>query len=46
MIGGPLLPKDVLGGKTYAFFNYEAFNFPNLKPLLETSLRRPCNWGC
>src|SRR5580693_4237118 len=28
-IGGPLLPKDVLGGKTYAFFNYEAFNFPN-----------------
>jgi len=28
-IGGPLLPKHVLGGKTYAFFNYEGFNFPN-----------------
>jgi hypothetical protein len=28
-VGGPLIPKDVLGGKTYAFFNYEAFNFPN-----------------
>ena len=28
-IGGPLIPKAVLGGKTYFFFNYEAFNFPN-----------------
>jgi hypothetical protein len=28
-IGGPLIPKDVLGGKTYFFFNYEAFSFPN-----------------
>ena len=28
-IGGPLIPKNVLGGKTYAFFNYEGFNFPN-----------------
>jgi hypothetical protein len=28
-IGGPLIPKDVLGGKTYAFFNYEGFNFPD-----------------
>src|SRR5271170_2423457 len=28
-IGGPLIPKDVLGGKTYFFFNYEGFNFPN-----------------
>jgi len=28
-IGGPLIPKEVLGGKTYFFFNYEGFNFPS-----------------
>ncbi len=28
-IGGPLIPKEVLGGKTYFFFNYEGFNFPD-----------------
>ncbi len=28
-VGGPLIPKDVIGGKTYFFVNYEAFNFPN-----------------
>lgn len=28
-IGGPLIPKEVLGGKTYFFFNYEGFRFPN-----------------
>ncbi len=28
-IGGPIIPKEVLGGKTYFFFNYEGFNFPN-----------------
>jgi Carboxypeptidase regulatory-like domain len=28
-VGGPLIPKEVLGGKTYFFFNYEGFNFPN-----------------
>jgi Carboxypeptidase regulatory-like domain len=27
-IGGPLIPKEVLGGKTYFFFNYEGFRFP------------------
>jgi hypothetical protein len=27
-IGGPLIPKDVLGGKTYFFFNYEGFKYP------------------
>jgi Carboxypeptidase regulatory-like domain len=27
-IGGPVIPKDILGGKTYLFFNYEGFNFP------------------
>ena len=28
-IGGPLIPKAVLGGKTYFFFNYEGFRYPN-----------------
>jgi hypothetical protein len=28
-IGGPVLPKEFLGGKTYLFFNYEGFSFPN-----------------
>ena len=27
-VGGPLISKDVLGGKTYIFGNYEGFNFP------------------
>ncbi|MFZ0275755.1 MAG: carboxypeptidase-like regulatory domain-containing protein [Candidatus Sulfotelmatobacter sp.] len=27
-VGGPILPKEVLGGKTYFFVNYEGFNFP------------------
>ncbi|MGA7930645.1 MAG: carboxypeptidase-like regulatory domain-containing protein [Candidatus Sulfotelmatobacter sp.] len=28
-IGGPLIPKQILGGKTYVFFNYEAFRWPD-----------------
>jgi hypothetical protein len=28
-IGGPIIPKEVLGGKTYAFFNFEAFRWPD-----------------
>jgi hypothetical protein len=28
-LGGPLIPKEVLGGKTFFFFNYEGFRFPN-----------------
>jgi len=28
-IGGPLLPKAVLGGKSFFFFNYEGFRYPN-----------------
>jgi hypothetical protein len=28
-IGGPLISKKVLGGKTYLFANYEGFRFPN-----------------
>lgn len=27
-IGGPIIPKDILGGKTYFFANYEGFRFP------------------
>jgi Carboxypeptidase regulatory-like domain len=27
--GGPLIPKNILGGKTYIFANYEGFRFPN-----------------
>src|ERR1700691_1030321 len=28
-IGGPVLPKELLGGKTYLFFNYEGFRWPS-----------------
>jgi hypothetical protein len=28
-VGGPLIPKEILGGKTFFFFNYEGFRFPN-----------------
>jgi hypothetical protein len=28
-VGGPIIPKEVLGGKTYLFYNYEGFRFPN-----------------
>ncbi|MGC2479334.1 MAG: carboxypeptidase-like regulatory domain-containing protein, partial [Candidatus Sulfotelmatobacter sp.] len=27
-LGGPIMPKEILGGKTYFFVNYEGFNFP------------------
>ncbi|HTC57092.1 MAG TPA: carboxypeptidase-like regulatory domain-containing protein [Candidatus Sulfotelmatobacter sp.] len=30
-IGGPLVPKDILGGRTYFFFNYEGFKWPNVE---------------
>jgi hypothetical protein len=33
-IGGPLIPKDILGGKTYFFFNYEGFRFPNSESIV------------
>jgi hypothetical protein len=33
-IGGPVLPKEVLGGKTYLFFNYEGFSFPNSETIV------------
>src|SRR5215831_7146850 len=28
-VGGPVLPKEVLGGKWFLFVNYEGFRFPN-----------------
>lgn len=28
-LGGPIIPKEILGGKTYAFGNFEGFRFPN-----------------
>ena len=28
-VGGPLISKDFLGGKTYFFANYEGFRYPN-----------------
>src|SRR5580692_7064717 len=28
-VGGPILPKEILGGKTYFFANYEGFRWPN-----------------
>jgi len=27
--GGPLIPKDILGGKTYIFANYQGARYPN-----------------
>jgi hypothetical protein len=32
-IGGPLLPKEFLGGKTYVFANYQGFRWPNSETL-------------
>jgi hypothetical protein len=29
-VGGPAVTKNILGGKTYFFFNYEAMRFPNV----------------
>jgi hypothetical protein len=31
--GGPLFPKEILGGKTYFFANYEGFRYPNSTPI-------------
>ncbi|HZU22767.1 MAG TPA: carboxypeptidase-like regulatory domain-containing protein, partial [Terriglobales bacterium] len=28
-VGGPIVPKSVLGGKTYLFANYQGFRWPN-----------------
>lgn len=29
-VGGPIVPKNILGGKTYFFANYEGFRWPNV----------------
>jgi len=29
-VGGPIIPKQILGGKTYFFANYEGFRWPNV----------------
>ena len=28
-VGGPIIPKNILGGKTYFFANYQGFRWPN-----------------
>jgi len=28
-IGGPVIPKDIFGGRTFIFFNYEGFRWPD-----------------
>jgi hypothetical protein len=32
-VGGPIIPKEILGGKTYFFANYEGFRWPNSEPV-------------
>jgi hypothetical protein len=32
-VGGPIIPKEILGGKTYFFANYEGFNFPQAETI-------------
>jgi hypothetical protein len=34
--GGPLIPKDILGGKTYFFANYQGFRWPNSQTIEKT----------
>jgi len=36
-IGGPIIPKELLGGKTYFFFNYEGFHFPNSETIFRNT---------
>src|SRR6202167_1269109 len=44
-IGGPLIPKEVLGGKTYFFANYEGFRFPNSETIYrEVPSAGPRSW--
>ena len=35
-IGGPLIPKELLGGKTYFFANYQGFRWPNSQTIEKT----------
>src|SRR6185437_6672302 len=34
--GGPLIPKEILGGKTYFFVNYQGFRWPNSTTIEKT----------
>jgi hypothetical protein len=36
-IGGPLVPKEFLGGKTYIFANYEGFRWPNSATIIRAT---------
>jgi hypothetical protein len=38
-IGGPIIPKEILGGKTYFFFNYQGARWPNSETI--TRLPQP-----
>ncbi len=35
-IGGPIIPKEILGGKTYLFANYQGFRWPNSETIEHT----------
>jgi Carboxypeptidase regulatory-like domain len=35
-IGGPIIPKEILGGKTYFFANYQGFRWPNSETIEKT----------
>ena len=34
-VGGPIIPFNVLGGKTYAFFNYQGARWPNSETIFK-----------
>jgi hypothetical protein len=36
-IGGPLFPKEFLGGKTFIFANYEGFHWPNSATIIRAT---------
>jgi Carboxypeptidase regulatory-like domain len=35
-VGGPIIPKEIWGGKTYFFANYEGFRYPNVETYAAT----------
>src|SRR5262250_1624768 len=35
-VGGPIVPKSILGGKTYFFANYQGFRWPNSETIERT----------
>ena len=40
-IGGPAIPKEILGGKTYAFFNFEGFRWPDNSVTIDRNVPSP-----